>query len=203
MQDGLQLLGAVLALLGFGFGLYQFYDAQRWKRSEFAAKQLERLQSDAVLVAATRALDWRSRRLPLPPTLRLAATEECFDHTWDALAEGIKPEQDRATFTRPMEIYRDLFDGLFSYLEEINHYVDIGLVSPTQIKSLTYWLEQLSRPRFGDQVQFGPYIQAYRYPGTVALMRRLGVPVPLGAEAGAAAPGAPSRAALGSAESVR
>ena len=178
MANTLQIVGSVLALLGFAFGLVQFYNGQKWKRSEFAAQQLERIQNDPVLSIATRTLDWSGRRLPLPPSLRLAADETSFEHKWSVLAEGIKPEGTRGSFTREMEIYRDLFDGLFSYFDEINHYVDIKLVTSTQVASLRYWLEQIAAPRFGQGVNFGPYLSRYGYAGTVELMKKLGVTPP-------------------------
>jgi hypothetical protein len=91
------------------------------------------------------------------------------------LAEGVKPEKDRGSFDRTMEIYRDLFDCLFSYLEEINHYIDIGLVSSKQVASLKYWLNEISSPRFGEPVRFGPFIDHYGYEGVRSLMTKFGV----------------------------
>ena len=178
MATTLQIVGSLLALLGFAFGLVQFYNGQKWRRSEFAAKQLERIQGDPVLSTATRVLDWSGRRLPLPATLRLEANETYFDHSWSVLAEGIKPEGARGSFTREMEIYRDLFDALFGYFDEINHYVDIKLVTAKQVASLRYWLEQIAAPRFGNGVTFGPYLHCYGYSGTLALMEKLGVKPP-------------------------
>jgi hypothetical protein len=174
----LPLLTASLALLGFTFGLYQFRNAQKWKRAEFAAKQLERIAADPVLVAATRVLDWRQRELPLPSALRLSKDEEHFEHKWEDLAEGVKSESDRKSFSRQMEIYRDLFDALFTYFDEVNHYVEIKLITVKQISSLKYWLEQVAHPRFGGDVNFAAFLRDYGYPGTTALMARLKVTPP-------------------------
>ena len=46
LRDILAIVGAVSALGGLAFGLYQYYIAQKWKRAEFAAQQLEKLSSD-------------------------------------------------------------------------------------------------------------------------------------------------------------
>jgi hypothetical protein len=178
MLLNLQAVTTTLALLGFGFGLYQFRNAQKWKRAEFAARQLERLSTDPVLTIATRVLDWRQRDLPLPASLRLTKDEESFEHTWGALAEGIKSEKDRVIFRREMVIYRDLFDALFTYFDEVNHYVEIELVTIEQIGSLEYWLLQVASPRFGPEVNFAPFLRDYGYPGTIALMKKLGVTPP-------------------------
>lgn len=180
MTLNLQAVTTTLALFGFAFGLYQFYNAQKWKRAEFAARQLERLSTDSVLSVATRVLDWRQRTLPLPAPLRLTKGEESFEHSWAALAEGVKSEKDRGTFPRQMEIYRDLFDALFSYFDEVNHYVEIKLVTTRQIGSLRYWLVQVASPRFGREVNFAPFLRDYGYPGTIALMKKLGVTPPAG-----------------------
>lgn len=174
--------GQALGLAGFAFGLFQFWDAQRWKRSEFAARQLERIQSDPLLVTATRVLDWSHRELPVPLSLRKseAPEEMYFEHTWVALASGIQPESKEDNFTREQVIYRDVFDALFVYFEEVNHYIEIGLIDSKQVRSLKYWLEQVAKPRFGGNVEFGPFLKTYGYPGVLALMAKLAVERPRG-----------------------
>jgi hypothetical protein len=174
----MEFIGAVLALGGLFFGLYQFYNAQKWKRAEFAAVHLERLGNDPVLSAACRILDWRSRTIPVPPSLRISDDEFTFEHNWDLLSEGVKPESERNSFDRPMELYRDIFDSFFTYLEQTNNIVDINLVSLNQVASLKYWVQQVAKPRFGPPVEFGPFIDYYGYIGVRQLMRKFEVPEP-------------------------
>jgi hypothetical protein len=174
----MEIIGVTLALGGFFFGLYQFYDAQKWKRAEFAASQLQKLDADPVLSAACKILDWKSRTIAVPAPLKVSDDESTFQHEWETLAEGVKPESERKSFDRPMELYRDIFDTFFTYLERVNHSIDIDLISKEQVSSLEYWVKQVASPRFGPPVEFGPFIDFYGYTGVRALMRKFKVPGP-------------------------
>jgi hypothetical protein len=63
-KDVVAIIGTAVALGGFGFGLYQYQVAQKWKRSELAARQLEMLSTDPKLAMCCQFLDWKSRRVP-------------------------------------------------------------------------------------------------------------------------------------------
>jgi hypothetical protein len=52
--------------IGFTVGLYQYYVAQKWKKSEFAAKLLEELANDDRLATCCILLAYSSRKLPVP-----------------------------------------------------------------------------------------------------------------------------------------
>ncbi len=171
----LEVVGAVLALGGFGFGLYEYAIAQRWKKAEYAAGLLLRLSEDPVLNTCCRTLDWSSRTLPLPERFRLNAGELTFDHSWSTLVDGMKPETEKRSFSRPHEIYRDLFDHFFAYLEEVNHSINIGLIDREQVSSIRYWLEQIAAPRFANESPFHGFITHYGYSGVQELMTKLGV----------------------------
>jgi hypothetical protein len=70
-------------------------------------------------------------------------------------------------------MYRDLFDHFLDYLERMNHYIKIRLISAGDVGSLRYWLEQLDRPRFlpaNEQQLFRIFIDRYHYDGVRELM---------------------------------
>jgi hypothetical protein len=49
-----QVLVLIAAIAGFLFGVYQYQQAQKWKRLEFAATQLQRMYEDPELVLGGR-----------------------------------------------------------------------------------------------------------------------------------------------------
>jgi hypothetical protein len=49
--------GAIIGIAAFGIGLYQYYRAQIWKKSEFAAAQIQRLTDDPALALCCIFLD--------------------------------------------------------------------------------------------------------------------------------------------------
>jgi hypothetical protein len=48
------------------FGVYQYQQAQKWKRLEFAAIELQRMYEDPELVLAGTVNNYSARKVPLP-----------------------------------------------------------------------------------------------------------------------------------------
>jgi hypothetical protein len=172
MDATLALVGSLLGLAGFGFGLYQYYIAQKWKRSEFAAQQLALLAEDPQLEICCRILDWNSRVFPVPVRYRDLAPEPTFFHNWDVLAAAMSGEAQKGSFDWQETLYRDLFDHFFAYLERIEHFLSIDLISLEDVASLRYWLGELAAPRFVDRPIFIDFLRAYDYAGVLRLMER-------------------------------
>jgi hypothetical protein len=173
-----EIAGALIALGGLAFGLYQYYIAQKWQRSEFAAKQLELLTSDRAIAFCCTVLDYSERRLPTPPEYSVFTDDKSFVHTPQLMVEGLRLETGADHFEWPLVLYRDSFDRFFDYLEAINHYISIGLFRTRDVSNLKYWLHQLACPRFvpeGQNLVFVSFISAYNFQGVTCLMKRFGV----------------------------
>ena len=178
LEKVFQYVGGSIGVIGFAFGLYEYYIAQKWKRSELAAKQLELLESCPEIKFCCQALDYSARRIPTPEKYKVFTQDESFVHTQETMISGLPPESGMDHFEWPLVVYRDAFDRFFSYLEGINHYISIGLFSKKDVSSLEYWLKQLANPRFlkGDDKQvFIKFIRAYKYDGVLKLMDRFKV----------------------------
>lgn len=134
-------LGVVVGAVGFAIGLYQYHIAQKWKKSEFAAKLLEELANDERLTTCCKLLDYSTRKLPVPSQYRPLTEDSIFLHNWEALGKAMSSEVDMRKFEWQAVLYRDLFDYFFGYLERINHYIDIGLITAKDVSSLEYWLK--------------------------------------------------------------
>lgn len=166
------VVGVLLGLAGFAFGLRQYAIAQRWKRSELAASILEQLVTDPQLALACQMLDYRVRKMVVPESFREMATEKTFIHDWQILPSGLTSENELTRFDWLQTLYRDIFDHFFAYLERVNHYVRIGLIDIRDLQSLDYWITQIREPRFASEPVFIRFIEAYEYSGVLELMDR-------------------------------
>ena len=172
---------AFLGLSGLGFGLYQYYVAQKWKRSEFAAKHLEQLATDPELSLLCKLLDWNKRHLPVPEKYRPLTKSPVFEHNWEVFAAAMIAHGRKGDYSWQEAMYRDLVDRFCEYLQSLNHYVTIGLIDLRDISTIKYWLRELARPRFAstrDEQMFLDFIKVFAYPGVFKLMDRFGVDRP-------------------------
>jgi hypothetical protein len=169
---------AVAAIGTFGFGLLQYTKAQRWKRAEFAAKEIDKLSTDPLLSLACTLLDWNSRTLAVPESYKYKVEKDSFVHSWAILEKAMVPKRlyPDDSFDWQEVLYRDIFDHFFIYLVRINHYVDINLISVDDISILKYWLQQIDRPEMADKKPiFHGYIRKFGFAGVNNLSRKLGV----------------------------
>src|SRR5689334_17627900 len=105
----LAILGTSLTVAGFLFGVYQYWRGQVWKRSEFAADQLRRLQEDEMLAMCCWMLDSSARKLSVSAQLRVFTDKPHFVHEVSLFVQGLKPENERESFEWPLIAYRDGF----------------------------------------------------------------------------------------------
>ena len=169
---------AILGVIGLGFGLYQYYIAQKWRKSEFAARQLEMLDSNPELSLCCKFLDWSRRDLPVPEKYKAYTDNKTFEHNWTVLAEAMIPKRRKGRYTWQQAMYRDHFDRLCEYFQRLNHYLSIGLVTKSDIATVEYWLKELAKPRFlhnGDERMFIDFIRFFQYQGVLELMKKFGV----------------------------
>lgn len=145
--DILDIIAAVLGIGGLGFGLFQYYKAQQWKKSEFAASLIQQLSTNPDLALCCMFLDWRTRSIAVPEKYRVLTEADQFKHTWGDLQKALRPESQDAVFQFPQVLYRDAFDQFFSYLDRIDHYLNIGLFDVRDVERLRYWIEEHRSPR--------------------------------------------------------
>ena len=176
MKDILGIVAIVLSGLAFITGLFQYMKAQKWKRSEFASKLIEQLHENWYLSFCCYALDYSARRFKTPEEYtHYRDSEETFTHTTELMTNGVKTETEKASFEFPLIIYRDSFDKLFQFFENINHYINIGLIDIEDISPIKYWLEQVNKNRFNDEPVFKGFIEYYEYEGVTELMNKFSI----------------------------
>lgn len=176
MNDIKVTISLIIALCGLFFGLYQYYINQKWKRSEVAAKMLEKLYNSPYLNLCCKFLDWKERKFPLPEEYKIlfdTGEGEYFLHSWNILKPALRIYHPGDNFN-PIEIlYRDLFDHFFDYLEQIEHHLEIKLYTLKDISPLGYYLKALNDCHFClDKQFFSKYLKAYGYEGVIKLKDR-------------------------------
>jgi hypothetical protein len=184
LTDYITLVTAMVAVSGLFAGLYQYIIAQKWKRSEFAAKHLEQLTTDPKLELFCKLLDWSVRLSSVPDKYRSLTDDDTFVHDWRILKEALLPDKKVGHVTWQHMLYRDLIDHCFGYCERINHYISIKLISIHDVSSLLYWLQQISKPRFMPEPEkyqwlFIDYLQRYEYRGVIELIQRFNIKTPI------------------------
>lgn len=190
LKEIVESVASGIALCGLIFGLWQYRNAQNWKRMEYAAGLVSKLNSDPDLRLAITLLDWRYGDFGVPERfLPLAVDHErkSFHHTHQALAQAFDlRRRERLSETGDLDlkaeninleniIYVDVFDRLFEYLSMINSFVQLGLINIEDIELLDYWVRRVSEFTVDGRKIFLEYLKHYEYDGVYDLMRRFGI----------------------------
>ncbi|MGE4480140.1 MAG: hypothetical protein AB7E76_14260 [Deferribacterales bacterium] len=172
-------LSTLLAFGAFVFGIVQYMRAQKWKKAEFAAKEIEKFQNDPDIKFARLLLDSDGRSLRVPESLKNEDdTEEFLIHTWEkmekALDAGWWPD-DREGYSTEDMLYRDAFDRLFSFFCTIYYHLDRNLIVLEDVGILEYWLERINSPKhYGHKPIFNEFITTY-FECVFGLMQKFGI----------------------------
>ncbi len=172
LQRLAEISGMVVALGTLIAAVLQYHSAEQWKRAEFASQQLERLAHDPELYIASKALDWERRRFALPQRYQEAYGGKVLEHSPEALAHALLPEEEQGAPTKEDVVYGDAFDAYFDFLERIDHYIDIGLFGIHEISALCYWVELVDRPKYITAERMHGYLERYGFDGVFSLIRR-------------------------------
>ena len=172
-RDLIQTLVSVVAIVGFLFGVFQYRQAQRWKRLEYAASQLRHLDTEPELTLATIFLDISKRGVPLPEKLWKYAGTDVFQHDCQKMYTLMKSryEDDVEYF-----IYNDVFERLFGYLEQIYMCIDLGLIQARDVKALRWLVKSLSNPTWASEADKDVFLvraQRQGYFDVIKLLRLL------------------------------
>jgi len=72
----LEIIGLSIGTGGLAFGLYQYFITQKWKKSEFAASQIEKLFTNPVLSMCSTCLDWSPRKIQVPEDYKYIISQD-------------------------------------------------------------------------------------------------------------------------------
>jgi len=158
-------------------GLYQYMQAQRWKRAEWIAGETSCFFADPEVKNALHMLDWNGRVLPTLGNVNIK--EETFEFHSRMLLAALysrstlpkRPGTGLPRTYKPHElVIRDCFDRMLDRLERFQVFVECGLVRTQDLKPyLGYWIQLIGQdelnPRKSRQIirRLWVYIDEHGY----------------------------------------
>jgi hypothetical protein len=198
----IEITKLVVSILGFGgtitalaFGFRQYARAEKWKRSEFVAKEIKEFESDATVRNALQMIDWGERRINLflvqNPTdadyIKITREDQwraLLPHrlkpeypSLSVLQKGSKELHDCEIRFTPVEAkIRDTYDSFLGYFERFANFIKSDLVTANEFKSyIGYWIDSIAA---GDSANDDAwrcalltYINYYNYSGVKYLFK--------------------------------
>lgn len=186
-------VGLAGAVVVFAVGLYQYLEAQKWKRAEFVAQEAKDFFANAKVAVALTMIDWGRRKVNLDPTgdgysrvvTRDMQSRALLPHPMvgalgsDEEVEADE-EEDEFGFRTHEGLIRDCYDALLDGFERFGGHVRSRLVSAPELRPyLGYWIDDIASPATSKEdarwnACLLAYIAYYRYDGVVALFRECG-----------------------------
>jgi hypothetical protein len=168
-------------------GLYQYWQAQRWRRAEWVAAATATFFADKHVMNALHMLDWNKRRLPLlldtPETGRTHFEFKAILLRTALYSRSTIPKNEAGRerpFTEDELAVRDCFDRLLDQLERFEIFIENGLVDFAELRPyLTYWFELIGNPHQGRKTpelirRLRSYINDYGFQRVQRLAKRFG-----------------------------
>jgi hypothetical protein len=179
----LSALGALGALIVFACGVWQYWQAQQWKRLEFVADQMAKFFSDSQVKTAMRLLDYSRIRLAADGSRAIGSDGgTVFDDALCIRSLCLHTDSPDQMEDLPPEemIAREAFDAFLTRLENLNHFIATKLIKPTDLEPyLSYWLTILADPTkkwkpYEFYVAMHRFITGYGYSGVQDLLEKVG-----------------------------
>jgi hypothetical protein len=176
-QNKLAVFQLFVSILGFGgavaafvFAIVQYKRGEKWRRTEFLAREIKEFESDPTIQNALLMIDWGVRKINLflksdpkdsdlikitrevqwkallPHTVKKDTTDYRDSTNYSATDLPMKGAAGQAATFTPVEAkIRDSYDALLSRLDRFATYIASGLISPAELKPfLRYWIDALT-----------------------------------------------------------
>lgn len=170
----LETIGIVATLVLLLHGLEQYRDAQQWRASELADRQLSQMVDDPLLKLGLQIIDWPARKLTPPSAYRsLLDQDGTFNHSWpkmNAAVEGASGWTDGEFGSLEMVMYVDAIERVFFFFDEVEYQLSVGLIDERDVAPLRYWVS-----RTMTHEALTRHAAAWDYPGLAGLAARFGL----------------------------
>jgi hypothetical protein len=199
LKSLLTFLGGVGGFILFLITVSKYWNAQKWKRAEFLAKEMKEFFAALRVQKALFLIDWGSRRLPLlegrpedeNPVLvtRQLQTKALRPHVLldetgsDNEVFTVDDGTPRDGFTESEAAIRDCYDAFLDGLERFSSYVKTGLIDVDSLRPyLGYWIDDISSPTENAEdaawcAALLTYISFYRFDGVLSLFDAFGTSI--------------------------
>jgi hypothetical protein len=179
----LALAGLIGGGVAFSAGLFQYRQAQRWKRSEFAANEAKEMLDDQEVAIALRLLDWNAKSYDLSDDGRYPDLADVLVDDGQ-LTQALTPHERRPDGFSPVEVrIRDCVDALLWHLQRLEHFIETGLIRVDDVRPyLRYWMDLIGnvnakRKSPATLYALWEYMDAYGYDDVQRLFQRFGYDV--------------------------
>jgi len=182
--DLVAIVAIVVGAGTFWLALYQANQAQKWKRKEFVASQVDKFFSNPAVRRAKLILDYSARRMNLSDDKSATKLHDVMVKQ-DLAGRALIPHTyGKETFTSVEVAIRDIFDEFLDGLESFYPMVEVNLIKVSDIKPyLGYWLESIAddaKPPFLDPALkrfLWAYIDEYEFKGVQSLCMAIRHPI--------------------------
>ena len=175
MKDLASFIGVGVAVGTLIFGLCQYRRGRILDKAKFAATLTEKFYSEESLKAAWKFVDWRSGNVTLPDHLINGHGKSLeFIHGPEQLHEAMNV-RNRIRFspyhidlvekfnTPENRTYVEIFDRLFSFIENIYGYYVSKTIDLSHISNILYIADRLGKLSYNGEKIFDYYLAIHKY----------------------------------------
>jgi len=186
-DDPVQTLTMAGGVIVFAVGIYQYWRAQQWKRSEFIASEIKAMRGDPSAQTMMQMLDWDGRRADLFP---LKAQGRWVLEKHDELVRALRIDTTGEGSDRKEEEFsskegriRDVADTFLEHLDRFGHFVEMELVAAAEFRPyVKYWFDLIADSYEDRPLGTAPvwrkalqlFIVHYGYRGVILLANGMG-----------------------------
>ncbi len=158
-------------------GICEYSKAQKWKKSEFLAKEIKEFNNDSDVQNAFLMLDWNNIDITTS-NINVEETKKIYFN--DRLFENSLKHHKEKTFTPEEAVIRLIMDAFLFKLGMFQNYLESKLITANDLKPyIIYWIEIIGdtnndRKSKIVRLQLWRYINYYRYDSVIKLFKNYG-----------------------------
>jgi hypothetical protein len=173
IKEVVSVITPIIGFFLFWRGSDQYEKEQKWKRAEFAAREMKEFRSDPIVQKVMMMLDWDNRDIQLSEDVKLKLEDDIDSELCKSLRATRKGD-----FLDHQTLIRDYFDVFFDYLGRFEASIESGLLDKSDFEPyLKYWLNIIGNknsnkrsPEFYRNIW--EYIEYFDYKNVQSFMAR-------------------------------
>ena len=173
IKEVVSVITPIIGFFLFWRGSDQYEKEQKWKRSEFVAREIKEFRSDPTVQKVMMMLDWDIRDIQLSKDVKFGLDENIDSE----LCKSLRATRE-GNFTDRQALIRDSFDIFFDYLGRFEVSIESRLLDKSDFEPyLKYWLNIIGNknsnkksPEFYRHIW--EYIEYFDYKNVQSFMAR-------------------------------
>jgi hypothetical protein len=138
-KDWITVLGYLGAIAVFGWGVYEYSIAEKWRRTHYLADLYQTFVDDEYAQRAMQMLDWQQRTIHY----EVAGKWRTLNYNQKMLIRALAPSRELA-FNSNEQMIRDSFDVFFDYFRDFEIGIQNKLISECEVYPyFEYWVRLL------------------------------------------------------------